>query len=146
MAEKYAPGQQVELIILRETDLGFVARINGDDEGLLYHGEIFEDLRPGDEIPGYIKKVRENGSIDLQLFAFGSHSSEAISEIILKELRRNGGFLPLNDKTSADEIYRIFGVSKKKYKMALGGLYKKRVIKINDDGIELISSGPKDAK
>lgn len=137
MSAQYTPGQQVELTILRETDLGFVARINDVDEGLLYHSEIFEDIRVGDEIPGYIKKLRDNGGIDLQLYAFGSHSSEAIAEIILKELRKNGGFLAVTDKTPAEKIYELFGVSKKKYKMALGGLYKKRIIRVTDAGIEL---------
>ena len=57
--------------------------------------------------------------------------------MILKELEKNQGFLPINDKTSAELIYEMFGVSKKKYKIAIGGLYKKRIIVIADDGIRL---------
>ncbi len=138
MSQKYEPGQKVELRILRETDLGFVASINETVEGLLYHSEIFEKLSPGQRLPGYIKKQRPDGAIDLQLHAFGSLGSEELGSQILDALIKAEGFLPLTDKTPPEVIYNYFGVSKKKYKMALGGLYKKRQIKITDDGIELV--------
>jgi uncharacterized protein len=135
--EKYTPGQKVNLVILRETDLGYVAEINGEDEGLLYHNETFEHLEPDQEISGYIQKVRPNGAIDLQLQAFGHHSAEEVGARIMEELKYAGGFLAVDAKTPAEKIYELFGVSKKKYKMALGGLYKKRLIKITEKGIEL---------
>ncbi len=138
MDQKYQAGQKVELIVLRETNLGFVARINGTDEGLLYHSELFEQLEPGDERDGYIKKIRPDGSLDLQLNAFGNLGSDELGEIILEALKHHKGFLPVNDKSPAEKVYELFGVSKKKYKMALGSLYKKRVIKITEGGIELI--------
>ena len=137
MINTFEPGQKVKLIILRETDLGFVAEINACAEGLLYHNEIFEKLVPGDSVPGYIKKIRPNGSIDLQLQSFGSSSSIELGERIIEVLNENGGQLAINDKSSAEKIYELFGISKKKYKMALGGLYKKRLITISDDGIKL---------
>ncbi len=133
----YTVGQHVELEVLRETPLGFVALINGKDEGLLYHNEIFENLKPGDKIPGYIKTLREDGGIDLILQALGSHSSDQIGVRILEVLEDSKGRLEINSKTSAEEIYRLFGVSKKKYKMALGGLYKRRLVNISDEAIEL---------
>jgi uncharacterized protein len=136
---KYTPGQKVDLKILRETPLGFAALINGTDEGLLYHNEIFESLQPGDELPGYVKKIRENGSVDLLLQPLGHQGADELGERILAELKKNKGFLPLSNKTHAEEIYHLFGVSKKKYKMAIGGLYKKRLIKVADDGIYLNS-------
>ncbi len=134
----YTPGQKVDLKILRETDLGFVASINGVDEGLLYHDEIFEHLEPGQEVPGYIKKVREDQQIDLLLQAFGNLGAEEMGERILAALKENQGFLPITAKTSAEKIYELFGMSKKKYKIALGGLYKKRLISVDDDGIRLV--------
>lgn len=138
MANQYKPGQKVELIILRETDLGFVAKINGVDEGLIYHNEIFERLRPKQELPGYIKFIRPDGAIDLQLYPFGNLGSDELGERILAEIKNNNGFLKMNDKSPAEQIYDLFGVSKKKYKMAIGGLYKKRIIKITDEGMELV--------
>lgn len=138
MSEKYEAGQKVDLIILRETDLGFVARVNGIDEGLLYHNEIFERLEPGQELPGYVKKVREDGGIDLLLQPFGNFGTEELSQRILQYLELQNGFLPVNDHSPAEKVYDFFGVSKKKFKMAIGGLYKKRLIVIKEDGIELV--------
>ncbi len=134
----YTPGQKVELRILRETDLGFVAKINEVDEGLLYHDEIFEQLRPGQILPGYINKVRPDGAIDLLLQPFGNFGASELGERILKVLSDHQGFLPINDKTPAEKIYELFGVSKKKYKIALGGLYKNRIITVSDEGIRLV--------
>ncbi|WP_255490249.1 S1 RNA-binding domain-containing protein [Bdellovibrio sp. KM01] len=133
----YKEGQQVDLFIGAETDLGFKAIINGKHWGMIYANEIFDRLVHGQKLKGYIKKVREDGKIDLSLQKMGHQSSEDIGPLILQRLREEGGFLPINDKTAAELIYDMFGVSKKKYKMALGDLYKKRVITVKDDGIYL---------
>lgn len=140
METKYTPGEKVDLMILHETEIGFVAEINGQDKGLLYHNEIFEILEPGQRLHGYIKKVRPDGGIDLLLQNFGNLGSEELSEQILEALRHHEGFLPVNAKSPAEEIYNLFGVSRKKFKMALGLLYKKRKIKFTEDGTELIQS------
>lgn len=137
MKSQYTEGQKVELTILRRTDLGFVAKINNIDEGLLYHNEVFELLKVGQNLPGYIKRIREDGRIDLQLQAFGNFGTEELANNILQVLKDHKGVLEINDKTPADKIYDLFGVSKKKYKMALGYLYKKRLIVIEDDKIRI---------
>ncbi len=134
---KYIPGEKVDLVILRETPLGFVAEINGEDEGLLYHNEIFEALEPGDKLPGYYKTTRSDGSIDLLLQPLGHHGAEELGERVLEVLKKHNGFLPLTSKTDPEEIHNLFGVSKKKFKMAVGGLYKKRLITIAEDGLRL---------
>jgi predicted RNA-binding protein (virulence factor B family) len=126
-------------VILRQTDLGFVASVNGVDEGLLYHDEIFEQLERDQEVPGYVKKLRDDGLIDLVLQPLGHKGATDLGAQILEALEDNFGFLPINDKTPAEKIYDQFGVSKKKYKMALGGLYKQRLITISPDGIRLTS-------
>jgi uncharacterized protein len=138
MPKEYKPGQKVELIIIRETDLGFVAQINGIDQGLLYHNEVFEHLKPEQVIPGYIKTVRPDGGIDLLLQPFGHQGAEELGEQILAALEENDGFIPVNDKSPAEAIYESFGVSRKKFKMALGGLYKKRLIQFTTTGTELV--------
>ena len=134
----YKPGEKVELVILRETDLGFVAEINGLDEGLLYHDEIFERLELDQALPGYIKKVREDGNIDLSLQNFGNLGAEELGDQILEALKQGNGSIPVNAKSPAEEIYSLFCVSRKKFKMALGGLYKKRLVKFTDAGTELL--------
>lgn len=142
MDNQYKPGQQVELEILRESELGFLALIdnNNDLQGLLYHNEIFENLQPGQILPGYIKFIRPDGKIDLQLHPFGNFGAEALAEVILNSLKKNEGYIPINSKSPAQDIYDSFGVSKKNFKMALGWLYKKRLVQFTDVGTELVSS------
>lgn len=135
----YKIGQQVDLLIFAETDLGYKAIINNKHEGVLYHSEVFQELYYGQKIKGFIKFIREDGKIDLILQAAGHKAAQNdIGPLIIEELKKAGGFLPINDKTSAERIYELFGVSKKKYKIALGGLYKKRLITVTDDGIRLV--------
>jgi len=133
----YKEGDEVDLFIAARTDLGFKAVINGLHWGVLYENETFQDLRHGERVKGYIKKVRPDGKIDLALLKDGHKSSGDIGEKILEMLNKKNGYLPVNDKAAAELIYELFGVSKKKYKMALGGLYKKRLITIDEDGIRL---------
>lgn len=134
----YEPGQEVNLVIKTMTDLGYKAVVDGAYWGVLYYDEVFQELNKNQEIKGYIKQIRPDGKIDLVLYRTGHHEAEPISEQILDHLKKAGGFLPINNKTDPDEIYRLFGVSKKKYKMAIGGLYKRRLIAIEDEGIRLL--------
>jgi len=133
----YNPGQKVTLEIQRRTDLGYVAVVNNLHEGLLYHDEIFQPLHAGQKLDGFVKKVRMDGRLDLQLQPFGNRGAEDLGGKILQALQDNKGYLAINDKTSAEKIHELFGVSKKKYKMALGHLYKNRQIVIEDGGIRL---------
>lgn len=135
----YSLEQKVDLLIIGQTDLGFKAIINGKHLGILYKNEVFQDLRYSDQVTGYIKKIREDGKIDLILQPFGSKGAGDLGDIILALLKEKGGFLPLTDQSTPETIYELFGVSKKKYKMALGGIYKKKLITIEPDGIKLIS-------
>lgn len=146
MTNKYKPGQKVDLVILRKTDLGYVAEINREDEGLLYHNEVFQGLEPRQSIAGYIKAVREDGGIDLLLQPFGNQGADELGLRIIVALEDNNGFLPINDKTSAEVIYDYFGVSKKKYKIAIGNLYKKRIILITEQGLKLVADAKNNSK
>ncbi|MGZ3744113.1 MAG: CvfB family protein [Pseudobdellovibrionaceae bacterium] len=139
-SQEYTADQSVELMICGETDLGYKAIINGKHLGMLYHNEVFQSLKQGQRLSGFIRKVREeDGKIDLGLLKTGHQGAENISPKILELLEKSNGYLPINDKTSAEKIYELFGVSKKKYKIALGGLYKKRLISIEEEGIRLLS-------
>lgn len=134
----YEFNEEVELFIVGETELGFKAVINSTHIGVLYRNEVFQPLKIGQRITGYIRKVREDGKIDLGLQASGVKGRDEVSEKILALLKARGGFLDVSDKSSAEVIYELFGVSKKKFKMAVGGLYKKKLISISDDGIRLV--------
>ena len=135
---EYEVGEAVELLITRETDLGYKAIINNSDWGFLYHNEVFKKLRVGKKLRGYIQKLRADGKIDLSLTMAGYEKVGGMAEIILDMLKKKGGFLAITAKTPPDRIYEIFGVSKKNYKKSIGALYKKRLVTIDEDGIRLV--------
>lgn len=136
--EKFTLEQAVDLLIYDETDLGYKAVIDQKATGILYKNEVFEKLFYGQSIKGYIKKVRDDGKIDLILRPSGHKATEDIAVRILEFLEDNSGFYALNDKTPSEKIHDLFGVSKKKFKIALGGLYKQRLITVSDSGVTLI--------
>lgn len=136
---EYAVGQEVELVIESETDLGYKAIINNCHWGILYENEVFEQLAKGLKIKGFIKKIRPDNKIDLSLHPLGYEKVDPLTQMILDELKKEGGFIPVSDKSDAEEVYRVFGISKKSFKQALGALYKRRIITINPDGIRLNS-------
>ena len=133
----YVPGQEVEVLIWQKTDLGFKAIIENRFGGLLYDSEIFQPLHTGMRLKAYVKQVRDDGKIDLMLQKPGVGKVDDFAKTLLEHIRSNGGRTPLNDKTPAEEIYAMFGVSKKTFKKAVGDLYKKRLVVLQDDGIVL---------
>lgn len=133
----YEAGQEVDLLIASETDLGFNAIINNRHLGVIYKNEIFQPLRKGERIMGFIKKIREDEKIDLLLQKAGYAKVDDISMKIVNVLKKHNGFLPVTDKSDPDTIYELFGVSKKTYKKAIGALFKFRLIDIEDKGIRL---------
>lgn len=133
----YKEGEEVDLLIYAQTELGYKAIINGVHEGLLFRGDVLEPLTKGQQIEGFIKQIREDGKIDLCLQKPGKEKVIALTERILAYLDENSGFMPVTDKNSPDEIYSLFGASKKTYKKAIGALYKKRLITFENDGTKL---------
>lgn len=129
--------EEVELLICDETDLGYKAIINGTHMGVLYRNEVFQKLKKGQQIRGFIKKVRDDGKIDLALQKGGPKKVDELSEKILNALKKEGGFLSVTDKSSPKVINSLFGCSKNTYKKAVGGLYKKRLIILEKSGIRL---------
>ncbi|MEQ1635134.1 MAG: S1-like domain-containing RNA-binding protein [Methylococcales bacterium] len=135
----FKEGQAVSLLIADTTDLGIKAIINHTHWGLLYKNEVFQSLKKGQKINGYIKHIREDDRrIDLSLYPPGYAKVEGITGKILTKLRKNDGFLALSDKSSPDAIYANFGVSKKVFKQAIGALYKQHLIIIEEQGIHLV--------
>lgn len=133
-------GDKVDLIVGKETPLGFVVLINEEHEGLLYRNEIFTPIYLGDRIKGYIKKIREDNRIDVSLTPQGfKNIIDSITESVLKRLQENNGVLYLTDKSSPDIIKEELQMSKKNFKKAIGNLYKQKKIKITDTTIELLS-------
>lgn len=134
----YPAGTAVDLLVWQKTDLGYKAIVNNRYSGLLYENEVFRPLQTGQHITGYVRQVREDGKIDLTLQKAGRAHVEDFATVLLEYIRTNGGRTHLNDKSPADEIYSLFGVSKKTFKKAVGDLYKKRLITLDTDGLALV--------
>jgi predicted RNA-binding protein (virulence factor B family) len=131
--------QEVDLLIYRQTDLGFVAIVNQKHKGLIYINEVFKDIRIGDDLKGFIKDIRDENKIDLSLQPIGYQNFiDENTRLIYQTLFDNKGFLPLTDKSSPEDIYRYFEMSKKSFKKSIGDLYKKRRISLETDGIRLV--------
>ena len=133
----YEPGQEVSILIWQKTDLGFKAIIENRYSGLLYESEIFQPLHTGMTLKAYVKQVREDGKIDLILQKPGQGKVEDFAATLLDYIREQGGHITLHDKSPAEEIYDTFGVSKKTFKKAVGDLYKKHLVSLQENGIEL---------
>lgn len=138
VAPTYKEGDEVRLMVVSKTDLGYKVIINGLHWGMVYANEVFKPLHRGDCLTGYIKKVRDDDKIDVSLQKPGYARVDSLQEQILDKLRRNNGFLPVNDKTDAQVIYDLFGCSKKSFKMTIGTLFRLRQITIEPDGIKLV--------
>ncbi|MBK5203392.1 MAG: GntR family transcriptional regulator [Prolixibacteraceae bacterium] len=136
----YAVNEEVDLIIAKKTDLGYKAIIDNSHWGILYYNEVFQPLNIGDRIKGLIKNIRPDQKIDLYLEKPGFEKIDSLSETILTKLKEKGEPLPYNDKTSPKIIADAFHVSKKTFKKALGTLYKKHLIHIDEKrGISLMT-------
>lgn len=132
------PGDEVDLLVASHTQMGYNVIINNRYIGLIYENEVFKNIKNGDQIKGYIKMIRDDYKIDVSLEKAGYGKVDDHTEIILRKLEENEGFLDLNDKSDPSEIALRLQMSKKTYKKAIGNLYKARKIKIEDNGISLI--------
>ena len=134
-------GQKVALLISTLTEMGYVAIVNGTHKGILYKNEVFQPLKIGQEIDGFIKKVRQDKKLDLCLHKSGYKTIDTLSKKIMDKLQQQDGFIAVTDKSRPKEIADFFGVSKKTFKKAIGNLYKKRLIILEKDGIRLPTTG-----
>ncbi|MEX6504207.1 CvfB family protein [Pseudomonas zhanjiangensis] len=133
----YKVGQEVDLLVVEATDMGFKAIINGQHWGLIHKNELFKFLRSGMQEKGYIREVRADGKISLSLQPVGQDAATGLGEQIIAKLREHHGTLPLSDKSSPEAISALLSVSKGNFKKAIGGLYKQGRIVIHADRIEL---------
>ncbi len=132
------PRQAVDLLIAGRTDLGYKAVINDQYLGLIFRDDAFRPLKVGERLPGFIKGIRSDGKIDLVISQGTLQGDHDLGEQIIEGLRATGGVSTLTDKSAPDEIYRAFKVSKKKYKQALGSLYRSKRILLSAEKIQLV--------
>jgi len=131
-------GEKVELLITRLTDLGWESIVNNQHKGLIFSSEVFQHMAVGQKMQGYIKKIRPDNKLNISLQPQGQKVLEPTAQKISQLLKKQGGFLPLHDKSDPNEISKMLGMSKKTFKKGVGTLYKARRIEIKEDGIYLV--------
>lgn len=136
-AEGFQEGDRVDLVIGDPTDLGVRVVVNHRYWGMVHTSDIFGKLIRGERREGYIKALRADQKLDITLSAPGYAKVDAIAQGLVDVLKRRGGFLAVTDKSKPEEIYALFGISKKVFKQTLGALYKSRLIMIEAGGIRL---------
>ena len=136
----YKTGDQVEVMVIYKTDIGYNCIIEKSHTGILYENEVFVEITQGQKMKAFVKKIRHDGKIDLALQKQGyANKIDGLPEKILAKLRAQAGFMPLHSKSDPQAIYDVFGVSKKAFKAAVGALYKERLITIEENGIRLVT-------
>lgn len=142
--DSLSEGAEVELLVYACTDLGAKVLINNSFGGLIFNTEFVVKPACGERLRGYVKKIRDDGKVDVTLRKGGALEAAKDREIILDALTANNGFLPLTDKSSPEAVAKLLRLSKKSFKKAVGGLYKEGTVSILPDGIRLRSVQTKD--
>jgi uncharacterized protein len=130
-------GDELDLIVLRRTDIGYLMIVNNAHTGVLHMNEVFRTIGVGDKFKGFVKKVTHDNKIDVVAGKMGYSRVEGEAEKVLRLLKENNGYLPYHDKSDPEEIYLFFGMSKKTFKMTTGNLYRERKISFEEGGIRL---------
>ena len=129
--------KRTKILVISKTPLGYKCIVEEKYEGLIYHNEIFENINIGDEKKAYIKTIRKDGNIDLNLRKAGSKKSGSTADKVIELIKENGGSMPYNYKSDAELIKNVFGVSKKDFKRSLTTLVDASKIEVKDTGIYL---------
>jgi len=130
---------EVDLLVIAKTPMGFKVIVDHQYEGMLFHNELFEEVKTGDSKKGYVKNIRSDGNLDISLQPIGAKKSDAASEKVMALLVENNGILPYNYKSDAELIKNTFALSKKNFKRALTQLQNDGKIEIKETGIYLKS-------
>ena len=138
--------EEVQLLVMRKTELGYAVIVNELHKGLVFDNEIHRELNIGDGLKGYVKKIRDDNKLDISLQPIGfSWARDKNVQIILDALQKGEGFIPLTDKSPPEEINAKLGLSKKAFKKAVGGLYRRKAISLEKDGIRLTATSAEDS-
>ena len=124
----YQVGDEVDLLVWQKTDLGFKVIIDNRYPGIIYEDQIFQYVHSGDRLKGFISNIRDDGKLDCSLQPAGIRQTKDFADTLLDYLREHDGRCPLGDKSDSEDIKRIFHVSKKVFKRAVGDLYKRRLV------------------
>jgi predicted RNA-binding protein (virulence factor B family) len=130
--------EEVDLLVYRQTEIGYEVIINNRHKGMLHNNEIYRPISIGDRFPGFVKNILPENKINVAAGKPGYQRVEDETEKIMRLLSENNGYLPYHDKSSPEEIYDFFHISKKTFKMTTGNLYKQKKILFTKTGIQLV--------
>lgn len=125
--------QKVDILVVQQLEIGYRVIVNDKFWGMIYNNELYQQVNIGEHHIGFIKQVRDDGKIDVTLAKIEKMRVDDVAEAVLKYLNENGGSMPFTDKSSPDEILRVFNCSKKDFKKALGLLYKQKKVTLGDE-------------
>ncbi len=132
-----APREQVEILIASESEIGYRVVINNRHWGMIYRNQLFQKVHVGERHTAYIRRVTDERRIDVSLQREGYAQVQDSAEELLELLRANGGFLPVGDNSSPEEVARLTRTSKKVFKRSLGVLLKRGVVEAAPEGIKI---------
>jgi len=107
---------------------------------LIFKSEVFQPLKFGQELPGYVRAIRDDGKMDLSLQQAASEVRDKLEGQILDYLKSHDGVSTITDKSPPELIYKTFKVSKANFKRALGRLYKKRQVLLEKGQVTLLDA------
>lgn len=134
-------GDEVDLLVYAHTDLGVKVIINESFSGLVFKSEFAVKPMCGERLRGVIKKIREDGKVDVTVRKGWAEEAGNDRQLLLNALAKNDGFLPLTDKSAPEVIAGVLKLSKKSFKKALGGLYKDGLVILEPTGIRVVVAG-----
>lgn len=134
----FRQGEEVDLLVSGHSPLGYKVVVDNVALGLIYAKELSQNVYVGQRLKGYVKAPRPDGKLDISLNALNNDARDALAEQIIQHLEENNGSSPLNDKSTPQDIFRVFSVSKANFKKSIGRLYKAKRIRIEKDGIHLL--------
>ena len=132
------PGDEVNLLVSDETEIGFKVIVNNRHYGMLYKNEIFKTIHVGDQLKGYLQRIRSDNKLDITLNSANLSEVEVLANRIYERLLKEKGKLNFSDKSAPEVIYSEFQVSKKSFRRAIGLLYSERKIIITPESIEMV--------
>ncbi len=129
-AKHYDVNDEVKIIIIAKTPLGYKCIVDDMYEGMLFDNEIFEDVRVGQKKKAFVKNVRNDGKLDLSLQKIGSRDD--VKDKVYNTLKE-WGEINITTKSDPKDIKKYFKVSKKAFKSAVNELIREGKI-IQEDG------------
>ena len=135
------PREEVALLVASQSEIGYRVVVNNRHWGMIYRNQIFRPVAVGDRLQGYVRRITEENRIDISLQQAGIAQVRDSAEALRELLRDNGGFLPLNDDSSPEQVAQLTQMSKKNFKRSLGMLLKRGEVHFENDGIKLNRHG-----